>query len=135
MTTFPESPQLRSLSEVDQSRQMHEEVQGSNPIVTCAEFISWLKDQSGVVAHPVRTYCEQRFDSRQVTVWPKEIRVSFRYAWSDTYTPDAELEALIGKLQARRRWAVEDVLETRLKAVVAKTDHVTIDEETRRRCA
>ncbi len=80
--------------------------------ITLDAFLNWVRNQPAgkPISSPVRTYCEQRFSSRQVTVWPKEIRVSHRYAWAETYSTDAGLASLI--TQMPQQPTPEQILET-----------------------
>lgn len=92
-----------------------ERLQESASPITLNGFLKWIALQRGTIDSPIRSYCETLFHDRVsgIRVWPEEIRVSYRYAYSDTYTPDADLAEMIRKLSVKRYWTAEEISATR----------------------
>jgi hypothetical protein len=78
-----------------------------------ANFLKWIATQKGTIEHPVQAWFRAMFARRRVssvTDSPTEIRVGFRYAYSERYKPDSGLAEMIVKLKAKRFWTVEEIL-------------------------
>lgn len=105
------------------------EIEMSNPTITLTEFLAWLQRKPAERIVDVGFYCRERFNSRSVRVHPKEIQVSFRYAWTDTYTPDEGLSALIQRaanpMPAGEMLELAETIELeRLSELMKLTEHL-----------
>lgn len=80
--------------------------------ITLTAYLRWVARKPPGHKVSVEAWCKEKFDCRDVHVYPREIRCSFRNAWTDTYTPDEELRAFIGQVQ--RVISAGETLDVRL---------------------